>query len=454
MLLGQKQANVWYFGNYAGLDFNSGTPQPLLNSAMRQFEGSATISDAQGRLLFYTNGIDVWDKDHNIMPNGSGLTGNSSTAQIIIIPQPEHPDLYYIFYADYESGRNGLRYSIVDMRENGGKGDVVAGTKNTLLLQQASEKCAAVLHCNKTSVWLMTTNYATQQFYAYLITEVGIQPPVKSPCIIEYGSCCSSIKFSPNGRWLASVDNNYSGPADPQLYRFNNQTGVVTFYQTLPRNAQLRESFYGLSFSPDNSRLYLSSWYNIEVNTALFQYNMEAVDVASTKTLIHREPSSGSGVFPDPYCALQNGPDGRIYLARWNNSMDSIGVIEAPNALGMACRFNPTGVPLAGRKSIMGLPNFVESLFNQPASAVPCPEQDNSNPRVLLYRNNDQLTISSSQTGRLYLFDAIGRLFYVVNVNQPRQPIMPNQYMAPGVYFWAFEAGLSEVHRGKLHWAK
>ena len=60
----QKQANIWYFGKNAGLDFNSGTAIPLTDGAMNTWEGCASIADPNGNLLFYTDGITVWNKNH------------------------------------------------------------------------------------------------------------------------------------------------------------------------------------------------------------------------------------------------------------------------------------------------------------------------------------------------------------------------------------------------------
>ncbi|TXI67741.1 MAG: hypothetical protein E6Q46_02540 [Flavobacterium sp.] len=72
----QGEANIWYFGNKAGISFNSGVPVPLLDGQMQADEGCATLSDANGNLLFYTNGITVWNRNHQIMPNGTGLMGH------------------------------------------------------------------------------------------------------------------------------------------------------------------------------------------------------------------------------------------------------------------------------------------------------------------------------------------------------------------------------------------
>ena len=88
----QKETNWWYFGNKAGLNFNvmtSGVPQTLSNGSINTTEGCASISDANGGLLFYTDGIKVWDRNHVQMTNGFGMLGNpSSTQSGVIIPFP------------------------------------------------------------------------------------------------------------------------------------------------------------------------------------------------------------------------------------------------------------------------------------------------------------------------------------------------------------------------------
>src|SRR6185503_9676016 len=78
----QKEANVWYFGTNAGVDFNSGAPVAITNGKLNTNEGCATIADkSTGQLLFYTDGITVYDRTHAIMSNGTGLKGNASSTQ-------------------------------------------------------------------------------------------------------------------------------------------------------------------------------------------------------------------------------------------------------------------------------------------------------------------------------------------------------------------------------------
>ena len=62
----QKEGNIWYFGNNAGLDFNTNPPTVLSNGAMHAPEGSSSISDATGNFLFYTDGASIWNRNHQM----------------------------------------------------------------------------------------------------------------------------------------------------------------------------------------------------------------------------------------------------------------------------------------------------------------------------------------------------------------------------------------------------
>src|SRR6266487_6065397 len=98
-LSAQKEGYIWYFGYNAGLDFNYGSPPKVLTDGqVHAYEGCATISTKFGKLLFYTDGITVWDRTHQAMPNGKGLLGNNSSTQSgIIVPYPGNANLYFLF---------------------------------------------------------------------------------------------------------------------------------------------------------------------------------------------------------------------------------------------------------------------------------------------------------------------------------------------------------------------
>ena len=104
----QNQADNWYFGNKAGLNFNTCIPSILTNGELNTHEGVATISDVMGNLLFYTDGITVWNKSHLVMANGTGLYGHpSSTQSAVIVPRPGSTTLYYVFTPAVENSNSG-----------------------------------------------------------------------------------------------------------------------------------------------------------------------------------------------------------------------------------------------------------------------------------------------------------------------------------------------------------
>ena len=145
----------WCFGLEMGLDFRSGSPR-LFRPQIRAIEGGASICDANtGALLFYTDGVTVWNRNHQVMSNGTGLMGHLSTTQSsLIVPHPADPDLYYLFTADagpYGLRLAGIHYSIVDMRGDGGLGTV--GQKNIPLLKEATEKLVGIYHCDANSIF-------------------------------------------------------------------------------------------------------------------------------------------------------------------------------------------------------------------------------------------------------------------------------------------------------------
>ena len=153
-LWAQKHGNVWYFGKNAGLDFSNGSPQVLFDGAIDNFEGVASISDYSGNLLFYTDGMTIYDRTHQPMVNGTGLNGHpSSTQSGVIVPLPNNDTRYIVFTVDYAYSDGDLYYSVVDMNQAGGNGAVV--TKNVFLQSNSTEKISAVRHSNQIDVWVV-----------------------------------------------------------------------------------------------------------------------------------------------------------------------------------------------------------------------------------------------------------------------------------------------------------
>jgi hypothetical protein len=120
-------------------------------------EGSSSICDANGQLLFYSNGETIYNRNHNIMLNGDKLSGNISSVQsCLIVPVPGNDSIYYLFTSDaIENGyTKGYSYSIVNMRRDNGNGEVIV--KNTLLYAPSTERLTAARHANAVDIWVIT----------------------------------------------------------------------------------------------------------------------------------------------------------------------------------------------------------------------------------------------------------------------------------------------------------
>ena len=344
----QKEANIWYFGEYAGLDFNAGEPVPLFDGQLNTNEGVATISDSEGTLLFYTDGMWVYNKNHLPMQNGSGLMGDSSTTQsAVIVPKPLSSTIYYIFTLSLEGSSPGLRYSEVNMNLDGGLG-AVTENKNIALMSPCTEQLTAVKHANGIDIWVIAHEYANNAFHAYLITQNGVSATVvtsNSGSIFAANAAATvgCMKASPKGTKLG-ICNYLSGI---QLFDFNTATGIVSAPILLTNS----EANYGIEFSASGDVLYTST----ELSGAITQYDLTSADISASATIVlAATPNSGGA-------SLQLGPNGKIYMAA--RGFSYLSVIHNPNIVGAGCNTEQVGILLGGPISRMGLPNFVQSFF-------------------------------------------------------------------------------------------
>lgn len=351
-LFGQGETNIWYFGVNAGVDFNSGVPVPLLNGALVTGEGCATMCDSDGNLLFYTDGIRAYNRNHQQMPNGFGMTGDPSSAQsALIVPKPGSDNIYYLFTVAGQGDPAGFGYSIVDMTLDGGLGDVIAATKNTQLFTPSCEKVAAVKHANGLYMWIISHAMYSNRYYAYLLDCDGLRPPVTTDVgQVEGWPGWGYLTASPDGTKLAAA---MRAPGF-EILDFDPATGVISNPILLSSPGEA----YGISFSPDNNLLY---GLRI-VGGALYQWNLQAGNAAAIIGSIQNIGVAGGA--PGGYRggAIQQASDGKLYIPHYNEAF--LSVINNPNAIGAACGFQNYAVDLLGRGARLGLPPFVQGFLD------------------------------------------------------------------------------------------
>ncbi len=353
----EKQTNIWYFGYRAGLDFNSGTPQALSNGQVSTHEGCATMADANGNLLFYTDGTTVWNRNHLIMVNGTGLMGEASSTQAAVtVPHPSDPTLYYIFTVDYASGTRGLRYSIVDLSLNAGLGGIT--TKNILLLASTTEKIGVVRHCNNRDFWIIGHEYNTNRFFVYALTPSGLNttPNIQSIGMAHDGGTANKLgymKASPNGQKLACAIF-YKNTVN--VFDFDNSTGTLS--NPINITTPLLNGAYGVEFSKDAQIIYATA---LESPAKLLQFDLSSNNAA---TILASRITLAQTVARYEFGSLQMASNGIIYVARRNVSITPyrtfLATINNPSTLGVGASFQDNAISVLPGGSGLSLPSFVQ----------------------------------------------------------------------------------------------
>jgi PKD repeat protein len=364
--LGQAEYSNWHFGNKAALTFTSGAVSGQATSSMVSVEACSSVSDHNGKLLFYSNGVSVYDRTHQLMANGSGLIGHVSTTQgALIVRQPGSANVYYLFTLG-ESGQGSLAYSKIDMSLAAGNGSVVI--KNQVLAANMTEKMTGASHCNGEDVWVVTHRYHSDEFLSYLVTAAGVNTvPVVSaigathapgPGQFDY-NFGGAMKISPTGRKLGLVVGGYDKIV--QLFDFSQSTGSISNVFSLDTLGGV----YGTEFSPDGSKLYCTE-PPFPGQARIFQWDLSLGNntaIKISKQMV-ANPTFAQQAF---LTALQVGADGRIYAASGPAGSDTISAIRYPNLPGSACGYTAHAVAISTGTCLGGLPTLVNTSFRQRA---------------------------------------------------------------------------------------
>jgi hypothetical protein len=422
----QKEANMWYFGTQAGINFNNTPPTKfsngLTNSGNENGEGVATIADAAGNILFYTDGVTVWNST-GVMTGGTGLMGSKSSIEsAVAVPQPgANPGkFYYIFTVPCEEAsgafttggsknpQDGLKYTVVNMTT--AAGNIVAGTTNVQVTPAGvpvTEALSAIPDNLNTGFWVIShqagdkTTSATNsnKFYAYhvrpgnvntgtgvitfaagdiVISSVGtgITGIPSPPAIVASSNSQATMKA--NSCFTRIAFGFFAKSKLVEVHTFSNTTGVLTgpTYSVNNFGADVNE-VYGIEFSPDGKTLY-ASILGQSGGSAMYSFNVTSENTATINTA--GNTSRRVSTVAAPVGELQLGPDGNIYYSHFftnpiggGASNAYVGRITNPNTFPGT--FNDTyftwAAADAGVASKMGLPQIYKGYVAGVGSILP-----------------------------------------------------------------------------------
>ena len=361
----QHEFDNWYFGWHAGMTFINGAPVFLAGNPISSSQGNAyaSVSDSAGTLLFFSNGLKVYNRNKVVMPNGAGLLGGEVDCQVMAVQDISNHNLYYLFtvgHMDYQSDPDKvLCYSVIDMQLDGGKGNIVSGMKNIPLPMGDSAQIGlyATRHQNNRDAWVVVLRRGVpiKQYLSFLINSSGVShTPVVSTSTLKNdyssqtgGGAARHIRISSDGKYLFCTD------SLTELCLFNTSTGVVTpKFRFWPGPGNKHDD--DAEFSIDSRYVYFTT-ASIPPDypfRTVVQYDMINTD-SSAFMNSQRVIGDTCGVF------LQMAPDGKIYVTS-ENAYTPLHRINNPSDSGISCNFQKWAFDLLGNPHWHGLPQFLQ----------------------------------------------------------------------------------------------
>ncbi|MFA7325154.1 MAG: T9SS type A sorting domain-containing protein [Candidatus Kapaibacterium sp.] len=450
-LYSQNYSSNWVFGDGAWINFNDNTSDPLFveRAAINQYEGCTSLSDKNGVLLFYSDGVSVWNRYHQTIANGTGLKGSWTSSQSAhIVPFPNNKNKFYIITPGATEKKNEtIYYSIIDT--SGGYSNSTITIKNTELNSNYDgERVAIVKQPSNNNYWLILNDIKAPEYLVYEITDNGINLKSTYNGGLSKVDNHGSLKISTNSNLIISPN---SDRLEFEILRFNPFKGEI-YENVVLTDSKIGTTIYGVEFSPNSNFAYISantkqngSWFTIVTQFDIIEWFKNKkifVSTLTNNTFTWRNKSNES---------LQLAPNNKIYVAVAEaNYLNSI---ESPNLKSPLCNFKSQSVDLKNTKSKLGLPGrVVEPIINYKfIDTIVCDGIDflyetdfgnnafwvTPNKGTIFNRDLKLLNFSELDTGYYHLYDENSELRLILHIDYASNKILkfveaiPNNSFCP-----------------------
>jgi len=351
------------YQNNVILDFKNGQSPVvnITNSYVPMLGENASISDANGNLLFFTNGTRLFDKNLNFINGGwlappldtNGMySGLPQLQGCMFLPLPGDTNQYVLLHTTkqvlwplglpgwipYPMPRH-LYMTVLDKSLNSGNGGIL--TLNSILLTDTLTNWGGGLsvtkHANGRDWWVIVKKHYKNKFYKFLLTPLGIQSMgYQLIGLDDQARLLDTYSFSPNGEILAGVVQ----PHEIALFNFDRCNGLLSNHQIISNPNNPNYGCENLDFSPNSRFLYTTE------RVKIFQFDLKDINIAgavqATRVLVADTAFSSITCDPPmptidiqyPYGSL--AADGRIYYPpsygcqklSYFNSPDSAGLLS------------------------------------------------------------------------------------------------------------------------------
>lgn len=348
--------------------------KPIINCKMGFT--TATISDTNGKIVFFTDGFRVYGSNYEMAVNGDTINPGklwelyfgSSYPEIngaYFLPFPDHLNEYYLihkrvtFFTDSTIiGRedpifcNKLYYTLLKANNNNG----ITLEKNITLLDTliSDSEMAACKHGNGRDYWLVIKLMGLNVYYFYLIDPNGIRLSHIQAIGIAHtkNDWNGNSVFSKDGKKFARVL-----PEDGiEIFDFDRCKGL--FYN--PKHAVFPDTnliISSVELSASGRYAYVTSLNSI------WQYDLQPENIESGRLLIDQWDSILSPFDNQMYYLrffqARRADDDKIYISHFGGNQYLHRIAE-PDELGLACKSENYAVilPAYMSGSLPMFPNF------------------------------------------------------------------------------------------------
>ncbi|HZG00965.1 MAG TPA: T9SS type A sorting domain-containing protein [Chitinophagales bacterium] len=451
--LDAKRDNVWVFGydddypwGLSVVDFSNGAPVSTYDTVpFWIWFTNAAVCDTSGQLLFYTNGNQVANREHEVTPNGAGLgccyfwysqdvTDGSSVPQgALILPHPGQPDIYAAIVSPLEyyplpitTALPVVQYNLFDATLDNGLGDITLKNQSILTDTLSNNGHAACRHANGRDWWILEREWNKPNFYKILFDPAGFHIADTQWVNVSMPDLFGQYFFTPDGNKFVATGLTSDNGTEAHVYvfDFDRCTGQLSNSEHVQFTSPAGASSMGGAPSPD-SRFVYTSFYN-----RVYQFDLEAPDLAVS--MVEVAVYDGfvdtlwSTTIPTTFIWMQPAPDNKIYITAGNTRY--LHVIENPNGNEMLCNVSQHSFELSAlnRYSIPYFPNFrlgpidgssCDTLGIDVIGSVFDSRINNELLRIYPNPGSDQFACTynpSSHKAVIEVFDAVGRLWLSV----------------------------------------
>lgn len=386
---------------------------------------NSSINDSSQKMLFFSNGQWVANRNHDTLKNSFDFNPGFATNQqpqigiliaqsVLTIPKPGATDRYSMFHASADNilinGSNAvltlrLFYSEIDMTKDSGRGEMTKKNKIIIIDTLVKGKLTACKHANGRDWWIISHEYNTNRYYKFLLTPDSLYGPysqyIGQSTKFDYGN--SQACFSPEGDWFANI---YLLAGKLDIIQFDRCTG--NFYNCISIDdlpLDISAFWIGVAFSANNRFLYINN------EVTLLQFDLNSSDIITSKQLIgtwNGDCSIGCSRFVN----MQLARDNRIYMSPYSG-VPFFHRIMYPDSLGISCNFEQRAIPLANYNlTIPIFPNYdLGPLSGSGCDTLNQPPETEFH--FSLYPNpvSEQLnlTFHVENESKLKVYDVIGR---------------------------------------------